>query len=49
MALWLSVIVAAAARTAVVRWRMSRLHAADWERELTILQTNGDGRTNTQQ
>ena len=34
MALWLSVIVAAAARTAVVRWRMSRLHAADWEREL---------------
>ena len=36
--IWLSVVAAAAALTALVRWRLNRLHSADWDRELWSLE-----------
>ena len=36
--IWLSVVAAAAALTALVRWRLNRLHSADWDRELCSLE-----------
>ena len=38
MTIWLSVVAAAAALTALVRWRLNRLHGADWDRELCSLE-----------
>jgi hypothetical protein len=38
MTIWLSVVAAAAGLTAVVRWRLNRLHSADWDRELWSLE-----------
>jgi hypothetical protein len=38
MAIWLSVVAAAAALTVLVRWRLNRLHSADWDRELWSLE-----------
>jgi hypothetical protein len=36
--IWLSVVAAAAALTALVRRRLNRLHGADWDRELWSLE-----------
>jgi hypothetical protein len=36
--IWLTVVAAAAALTALVRWRLNRFHSADWDRELCSLE-----------
>ncbi len=36
--IWLTVVAAVAGLTALVRWRLNRLHSADWDRELCSLE-----------
>lgn len=45
---WLSVVAAAAALAALVRWRLDRLRDAAWEREIRSLADNQAGGTGTQ-